>query len=172
MLVIYHDIMDADQCDLLMREHDANPSKHVENPLDATFDNRVLFLQRMSPAVQEVAAIITVEVGKIISRHFRTDLYPETVSTVRWSAGEEMALHRDGQNPHTISRTHSVVIYLNDQETGGEIYFPEMGAVISPRRALMVAYEKTVLHGVRPVLSPRYTLTLWYSDQPAVSVFR
>ena len=172
MLLIYHDVMAAETCDLLIHEHDTNPNKHLDNPLDQAFDDRVLLLQNMQRSSQEVAATITLEIGKIISRHFQIALYPETVSVVRWGAGDEMALHCDGQNPHTVNRTHSVVLYLNDQTEGGEIYFPEMGAVISPRRALMVAYAKTVLHGVRPVKHPRYTLTLWYSDQPEVSIIR
>ena len=172
MLLIYHDVMDADQCDLLIHEHDTNPSKHIENPLDQTFDNRVLFLHHMARPIQELVGGITLQIGKVLGHHFHTTLYAETVSLVRWSLGEEMALHRDGQNPHTSNRTHSVVLYLNDQPEGGEIYFPEIGTTISPQRALMVAYEKTVLHGVRPVVQPRYTLTLWYSDQPEVSILR
>jgi hypothetical protein len=172
MLLIYHDVLDVDKCDLLIHEHETNPNKHIDNPLDQAFDNRVLLLQNMQRSIQEVAAIIALEVGKLVGRHFQIEVYPETVSVVRWGQGEEMALHRDGQNPHTINRTHSVVLYLNDQPEGGEIYFPEMGVIISPRRALMVAYEKTILHGVRPVKHPRYTLTLWYSDQSEVSIIR
>ena len=172
MLLIYHDVMDATNCDLLIHEHETNPNKHLDHPLDQSFDDRVLLLQNMRRPAQEVAATITLEIGKLVGRHFQIALHPETVSVVRWTAGDEMALHRDGQNLHTINRTHSVVLYLNDQPEGGEIYFPEMGVVVSPRRALMVAYEKTILHGVRPVKHPRYTLTLWYSDQPEVSIIR
>ena len=172
MLLIYHDVMDADQCDLLIHEHDTNSNKHIENPLDQSFDNRVLLLQNMARSSQELAARIAMQIATVLGHHFRTPLYPETVSIVRWSPGERMTLHRDGQNPHTINRTHSVVIYLNDQLEGGEIYFPEVGVTISPRRASMVAYEKTVLHGVRSVMEPRYTLTLWYSDQPELSIIQ
>ena len=172
MLLIYHDVMDADHCALLIHEHDTNPNKHIENPLDQSFDNRVLLLQNMTRSSQELAARITIEISKVLSHHFRTDLYPETVSVVRWSAGDEMAPHRDGHNPHTINRTHAVVLYLNDQLAGGEICFPEIGVTVSPRRALMVAYDKSILHGVRPVMQSRYTMTMWYTDQSELSIIR
>lgn len=172
MLLIYHDVMEADHCDLLIQEHDTNPNKHLDNPLDQSFDSRVLLLQNMTRPSQELAAGVTMEIAKVLGHHFRTALYPETVSVVRWSAGEEMALHRDGHNPHTINRTHAVVLYLNDQLEGGEIHFPEIGVTVSPRRALMVAYDKSILHGVRPVTQPRYTLTMWYTDQSELSIIR
>ena len=172
MLLIYNDVMDAAVCAQLIQEHETNPDKQILYAEDATFENRVLFMQRMSAAVQQMTATIALEIGGIVGRQFQTVLYPETVSVVRWSPGDEMALHRDGQNPHTINRTHAVVAYLNEQSAGGEIYFPEMGTVISPRRALMVAYAKELLHGVRPVQEPRYTLTLWYSDKPEVSIIQ
>ncbi len=172
MLIIYNDIMDADKCKLLIKEHDTNPNKQIFHSEDEVFDNRVLFLQSMLADAQALVAGITLEIGKIVGRHFQAQLYPETVSIVRWSEGEEMLLHRDGQNPHTINRTHSVVVYLNDQNEGGEIYFPELGTSIKPKQALMVVYEKHLLHGVRPVKEPRYTLTLWYSDKPEVSIIK
>jgi hypothetical protein len=170
MLLIYNDVIDVENCDRLIAEHDANPEKTVLNSLDTAFDNRVLFLQRMSRPVQEITATVALEIGKLIGRHFQIALYPETVSVVRWSPGDDMAVHRDGQNPHTINRTHAVVLYLNDQDRGGQIYFPEIGVVISPRQALLVAYDKNLLHGVQPVETPRYTLTLWYTDQEKLSI--
>jgi hypothetical protein len=172
MLLVYHDVMDAELCQKLIHEHDTNPNKHIEHPLDQSFDNRVLFLDRMTHEVQQVVARITMEVATALSHHFHLTLYPETVSIVRWGPGDEMAVHRDGQNAHTSKRTHSVVVYLNEQPEGGEIVFPDIGVVVSPRAALMVAYDKTLAHGVRPVQHPRYTLTLWYSDQAEIAIIR
>lgn len=172
MLLIYHDVLDAEKCELLIREHETNPDKAILHQQDNIFDDRVLFLHRMTPPAQALAATVAIEIGKILGHHFKLPLYPETVSVVRWGPGDEMALHRDGGQPHTSNRTHSVVLYLNDQDEGGQIYFPEAGTVISPRRALMVAYEKTLLHGVCPVEAPRYTLTLWYSDKVEHGIIR
>lgn len=173
MLIIYRDVIDVDLCDTLIEEHKANLNKSVLHPdLDQAFENRVLFLQRMSAPIQETVAILALEIGRLLNRHFNTVLYPETISVVRWSAGDEMALHHDGQSAHTQNRTHSVIIYLNDQAAGGEIYFPEIGTLIAPKRCLMLAYDKTLRHGVNAVQTPRYTLTLWYSDREDCSIFR
>jgi prolyl 4-hydroxylase len=170
MLLIYPDIMAHSVCDTLIHEHATNPNKRITLEADQSFDDRVLLLQNMTQEAGFLAASIAHEMGEVIGRHFQVPVYPETVAVVRWDAGQEMALHQDGQRPETANRTHSVVVYLNDQADGGEIYFPDIGTTISPRRALMVAYEKAMLHGVRPVMHPRYTLTLWYSTDPAVSI--
>lgn len=172
MLLIFPDIMDAEHCDRLIHEHDSNPSKQISAAADASFDGRVLLLQNMREDVRHLASSITLQIGSVIGRHFETDLYPETVSTVSWSAGQMMLAHRDGQRPETIHRSHSVVVYLNDQPEGGAIYFPEIGTTIQPRRALMVAYAKNLLHGVTPVSRTRYTLTLWYTTERNLSVIQ
>ena len=172
MLLIYPAIMADSYCDTLIHEHQTNPKKHITLEADKSFDTRVLLLQNMTQDAGYLASSIALDVAKVIGRHFQADLYPETVAVVRWDAGQEMASHQDGHTAETANRTHSVVVYLNDQLEGGEIYFPEIGTTVSPRRALMVAYGTDVVHGVRPVLEPRYTLTLWYSTLPEVSIIR
>lgn len=172
MLLIYPAIMADSYCDTLIHEHQTNPKKRITLEADKSFDTRVLLLQNMTQDAGYLASSIALDVAKVIGRHFQVDLYPETVAVVRWDAGQEMALHQDGHTAETASRTHAVVVYLNDQEVGGEIYFPEIGTTVSPRRALMVAYDTSALHGVRPVVATRYTLTLWYSTLPEASIIR
>lgn len=172
MLLIYPDVMDAIYCDILIKEHESNPLKHVTIEADKSFDGRVLLLQNMTDTARSMAATIAVDAATVLGRHFRVPLYAETVSVVRWDVGQEMALHRDGQTEHTKNRTHAAVIYLNEQDSGGAIYFPEMGTEIAPRRAVLVAFDNTVLHGVRQVCQPRYTLTLWFTTRSDMSIIR
>jgi hypothetical protein len=164
--------MDSAVCSQLLDEYHANPNKRIDHAADLSFDGRVVFLHRMTSDVQALAATIALEAAKVLGRHFQCTLYPETVSLVGWPPGTEMAEHRDGHNPHTQHRTHAALIYLNDQTEGGEIYFPALGTVISPRRGLLIAYDKHLSHGVRPVSEFRYTLTLWYTDQAQLSVMK
>jgi hypothetical protein len=172
MLIIFNDIMDGAACDTLIAEFERNPNKRVLNPdIDDYFDNRVLYLQRMSSDVQYVVSRMTLQVTSVVGRHFQTTLFAETVSMVRWDDGDSMLIHRDGQNPHTSNRSHTAIIYLNDQDDGGEIVFPTLGTTIMPRRAMMLAYDKRVLHGVNTVHSPRYTLTIWMSEERSASLF-
>lgn len=172
MLLVYPDVMDASFCDVLIEEHDSNAQKRITIEADQSFDGRVLLVQNMSDEARTVAATIALEAAKVIGRHFQVTLYPETIAVVRWDAGQEMALHRDGHTVNTANRTHAAVVYLNDQDDGGAIYFPEMGAQIMPRSTLMVAYDKTVLHGVQPVIHRRYTLTIWFTTQSDISIIQ
>lgn len=164
--------MDVSYCDILIEEHESNLQKHITIEADKSFDGRVLLLQNMTEEARSVAATIALDAAAALGRHFQVPLYPETVAVVRWDAGQEMTPHRDGQTSDTKNRTHAAIIYLNDQDAGGNIYFPEIGATIKPKAALMVAFDNSVLHGVEIVTQPRYTLTLWYSTRSDVSIIR
>src|ERR1044071_1264069 len=107
MLLIYSNVMDAVHCDRLITEHDSNPAKRITADADASFDGRVVFLHHMTDEVRYLASCITLEAGRVLGRHFQTELYPETVSTVRWDPGQIMLPHRDGQRPETSERSHA-----------------------------------------------------------------
>jgi hypothetical protein len=172
MLLIYNDVLDPVLCERLIREHDTNPHKRIAHVADQSFDDRVLFFQRMSADIQQQVAMIGLETSKVVGRHFQSTLYPETVSIVVWPPESAMAVHQDGQQAHTQNRSHAALIYLNDQENGGEIHFPDLGTSIRPRCGLLVAYDKHQRHGVLPVKRRRYTLTMWFTDRPECAVIR
>jgi predicted 2-oxoglutarate/Fe(II)-dependent dioxygenase YbiX len=64
----------------------------------------------------------------------------------------------------TLDRDLSVVYFLNDNFSGGELVFPELDLVITPEAGTLVCFpsDHHYVHGVKPVTSGhRFTLVTW-----------
>jgi predicted 2-oxoglutarate/Fe(II)-dependent dioxygenase YbiX len=64
----------------------------------------------------------------------------------------------------TLDRDLSVVYFLNDDYSGGELFFPEIDLVIKPEAGMLVCFpsDHHYVHGVRPVThGHRYTIVNW-----------
>lgn len=68
----------------------------------------------------------------------------------------------------TLNRDLSVVYFLNDDCSGGELFFPALDLVIEPEAGTLVCFpsDHNYIHGVRPVTSgQRYTVVTWMRVQ-------
>lgn len=64
----------------------------------------------------------------------------------------------------TLDRDLSLVYFLNDDFTGGELFFPDLDLVINPEAGTLVCFpsDHNFIHGVRPVIAGhRYTIVTW-----------
>lgn len=64
----------------------------------------------------------------------------------------------------TLDRDLSVVYFINDDYSGGELFFPALDLVIEPEAGTLVCFpsDHNYIHGVRPVTSGhRYTIVTW-----------
>ncbi len=64
----------------------------------------------------------------------------------------------------SLDRDLSVVYFLNDDFTGGELVFPGLDLVIRPQAGTLVCFpaDHNYIHGVNPVTAGhRYTLVTW-----------
>jgi predicted 2-oxoglutarate/Fe(II)-dependent dioxygenase YbiX len=64
----------------------------------------------------------------------------------------------------TLDRDLSVVYFLNDDFTGGELVFPALDLVIEPAAGTLVCFpsDHNFIHGVNPVTTGhRYTVVTW-----------
>lgn len=73
----------------------------------------------------------------------------------------------------TLDRDLSVVYFINDDFSGGELFFPALDLVIEPEAGTLVCFpsDHNYIHGVRPVTSGhRYTIVTWMrvAGMPAV----
>jgi hypothetical protein len=97
----------------------------------------------------------------------KTDIYPDLFQITRWFPGMEQPPHSDDmkntehsdQNKH---REYGVVIYLNDDFSGGRTFYPQYDFEIIPEPGKMAVHPATTdhMHGVTKIEdSIRYTLT-------------
>jgi hypothetical protein len=84
---------------------------------------------------------------------------------VRWEDGFGMDPHTDEAGGLYPERQFAVVLYLNEDYDGGEIYWPDLGVEMKPQAGDLVWFrgdDKGLRHGVRPVTSgKRDTLICW-----------
>jgi len=80
---------------------------------------------------------------------------------LRASAGQGMDVHRDDVELPDKVNMFGIVIYLNDDYEGGEIYYPEIDLVHKPLARSMVVHRASQPHGVKEVTGSgiRYVMT-------------
>jgi hypothetical protein len=80
-------------------------------------------------------------------------------SIQRFEVGGSMGVHIDKMPSNNVR--YGMVCYLNDNYTGGEVYYPDLGIEIKPKLRSLVIHKGDIRHGVKEVLSgsDRYFLT-------------
>ena len=67
----------------------------------------------------------------------------------------------------------SGVIYLNDNFTGGELYFPELDHSYTPKSGSLVIFPSPYIHQINKVISGyRYAIPLWATKNKDGSLLR
>ena len=107
---------------------------------------------------------------KLIEVNEKQKSFVETCQIVRWRKGDKLdPPHADCENldgsPHPYPNRHySVLIYLNSDYKGGQIFFPNQNIEPKTVPGTLVQFKgtKEYLHGVSEVTSgERYTIVLF-----------
>jgi hypothetical protein len=102
------------------------------------------------------------------------DVYSDVQQIVRWYPGMEMSPHSDNMentpfHEHHSHRAYGVVIYLNDDYSGGNTFYPQHNHYIQPKTGMLAVHPSDVnhMHGVSMVSeNTRYTLvSFWTFDK-------
>lgn len=77
----------------------------------------------------------------------------------RFDTYEYIGVHVDEYGGEDIQ--YGVVVYINDDYEGGEIFYPDLNMEFKPLARSLVAHPGNVMHGTKEVTSetPRYFLT-------------
>lgn len=61
-------------------------------------------------------------------------------------------------------RLFSIVAYFNDDYLGGDIYFPNLGFTLKPKKGscLIFPSDNSYLHGVKPVIGQKVISPCWF----------
>jgi hypothetical protein len=106
------------------------------------------------------------------------ELFVESFLLACLFPGDSLLAHADNERRkygrwvpnHTPQRDYTGLAYLNDNFTGGELVFPDLGVVIVPKPGLLVGFPSNhqFVHAVPNVLSgKRYSLPVWFSVNSA-----
>lgn len=80
------------------------------------------------------------------------------------SKGEDMPVHADGGLPGDKRGTimFGIAIYINDNFSGGELFYPEIDLIVKPKARSLVVHDAKLKHGVKEVISGnRYSVTVF-----------
>ncbi|UOY91741.1 2OG-Fe(II) oxygenase [Ectobacillus sp. JY-23] len=99
----------------------------------------------------------------------------EGLQILNYKVGQEYKAHFDFFASAKNPRISTLVMYLNDVESGGETYFPHLKLSVSPQKGMAVYFEyfyedqalnELTLHGGAPVIvGDKWAATQWMRRQ-------
>jgi prolyl 4-hydroxylase len=125
-----------------------------------------VFLEHEHPAVEPVIAKAESLLG-CSRKHF------EQLQVVRYRPGQKYDAHYDSDSdtPRDDLRTDTLLMYLNDVESGGHTEFPKLKTSVTPRKGKAVHWKNVdsrghvlpcAYHGGRPVeAGTKWICTVW-----------
>jgi hypothetical protein len=169
-IAIFKDFITLEESTLLLNlaknstESEWSNYNYTQKPESDEWDDRILILDKCSGFNQELRDLVNnifdrikTEVYALLQKDYD---YVGFATIYRSVIGQEMKTHNDsGLGP---SFKYGVVLYLNDDYDGGEIYYPNMGIEIKPEARSMVIHpaHEAYRHGVKKVLAgTRYSMT-------------
>ncbi len=164
-----------DSCAALTKAFKRN--QHRAPPAAPYWSGRFIWASSLDP-VAELSTLRILQTVRdaaltAIALHFdvRRHLYSDTTQLVHWPPGVALTPHADNTEPNgqpnsTPHRCFSSILYLNDNYTGGETYFPFLGFRIKPQTGSLLAFRSDAshAHGVTRIeTGHRYTCANWFT---------
>jgi hypothetical protein len=168
------------ECDLLCQTfRDLADRVFSSDEIDPYWNNRFIWYEdivRFRPAVARIMIEACQQGIKRITDFYslRSPVFADLLQIVRWQEGIFMPPHADNANPdgspHAMAhREMAGIFYLNDDYTGGELYFTALDIAVKPKRGTFVAttagfhHEHAVL---RIESGTRYTMPFFLTFDP------
>lgn len=151
---------------LTLREFKQIPNDNWDNRV---CDNEIL--RKVSPQVENILRSYQLKHKKIIEDFFKVELRDNVPSIVIWRKGDEQPPHADkelidGTPNHYPENDIASLFYLNDEYSGGEIYFPIQDVKLKMKAGSAVFFpgDKFYQHGVTAVESgTRFTCPAFWN---------
>lgn len=112
----------------------------------------------MTDSQEEIAEKMLLRLGKFFDN---MDSFRVVNRLRRLTTDEFMRAHKDGGDPlNPKSIVFGIAIYLNDEFTGGQLFYSHIGLSISPKPRSAVIHDAKFNHKVKTVTSGnRYSIT-------------
>lgn len=125
------------------------------------WDNRVcgdMTIKQINPEISAIVSRYQNQLKNIIENRFNVLLNNNVPYIVAWRVGDGQAPHADKELPDGTPNNYpgndiASLMYLTDEYSGGEIYFPNQNLTIRPKvgSAIFFPGDKEYLHGVNTV---------------------
>lgn len=168
-IFIVDDFMSDGDCDTLVNWFIGAP-KSRDVVSDFYKDRTISFSQMFHQDIKIIVNSYRFDVSWLARTLFKEKLYIDYTDAVHWPSGMEMKPHSDncwldGSPNYTNWRTHTAVLYLNDDYEGGRTFFPEINYESTPKKGRVIIFPSGIeyLHGVTKVEGDRYTLSTWFT---------
>ena len=140
------------------------------------WDRRAINLESMDVEIRKLLLNIHAQVKEQLNSYWCVDkqLYGDIFGIIRWQPGDNLEPpHADAEepdgSPHPFPyREYAAIIYLNQDYTGGQLYFPKFHMTPELSIGTLAIFPGTLqyLHGVTPIKSgTRYTIAGFFTSQ-------
>ena len=111
----------------------------------------------------------------LVKEQFGLNCISNTTDFVYYPTGTKYWPHIDGQSLEgnvvsrgNIKRDITCIVYLNEDYSGGELYFQFFGNKYRPSSGDIIMYPSNwpYIHGVESVVGERYAFVIWFETDP------
>jgi len=140
-------------------------------PVESHWHGRVLMVKETSKDPM-LAHFFMSKLEEKVASFFENYIQIHDMSSIiRYRTDDHMDVHRDNVEKSDHNNVYGVVLYVNDDYEGGEIYYPDSNIEFKPKKNSMVIHPAGLSHGVRTVTGGvRYVLTTFVRGSDKTSV--
>lgn len=151
----------------------------IMNNASSTLEESPLIRKIYNFRTSKTSYNVDPDVDKLIEKYFNCeDVASEKTQVQMYSVGDEFKEHFDWFHEidkhfigHSGQRTWTIMVYLNDVDSGGETNFPKLGLNITPKKGKAVVWNNLhedgsgnyqVIHSGKPVIKgEKWIITKW-----------
>ena len=178
MIYTQPNIISDDVCAQLIEYFDTHPEqlRPTETLAQQLFNGKDMNPYHLNnPNLKREMEVLRTRATIKMSKLYDTELYLDYWDLVKWGPGDWMEMHADNVDNKRVRfdycgwRSHSAILYLNQDFEGGETVFRDQNVNIFPEtgKLLMFPAGYDYTHGVNEIISGnRYTIALWFTEDP------
>lgn len=151
--MIIKNFLTEEECDELLLEAKTSSNWKPQNP-----DTEIFILKSNNHK-------ILIDIHKRVAALFDKNLHTQIIRMIHKTDKDSFwERHSDNSGGNDIK--YGVVLYLNDNFEGGELYYPNLDLIVRPEKGMLVYHPGNQEHEVLKVISgDRYTLTSFIRSQ-------
>lgn len=174
MILKVPNIVSSEEIDLILNTA-RKENVWIKNLNDALWNNRITdydILQNEYIKTYRLLLTIQQRVKKEIEKFYKVKAVTIGRSLARWTVGDSQSPHADKESIDGTEKVYNgqydigCVVYLNNNYSGGELYFPQHDIEFKPEVGTAYAFpgDRYFLHGVREITEGvRYTIPIFWT---------